>query len=152
MVCEGVLKSMVDESTAETVFSGGGGSRVSLAAAVETQPAVTAAGVAVGSVTARHHCGWPTSLVNATPLLSDLLLSLERLAEGALFKSERKLREHSASSAAQDDDGKRCSTEMTNKSLRASPGGFLELWRAGSQILPSIARAMVLWNPAAVRG
>lgn len=152
MVCEGVLKSLVEGSMATTICSGGGGSRAPLAATMKTQPAVTAARVAVDSVTAGHYCGWPTSLVNATPLLSDLLLSLERLAEGALFESERRLREQSASSVARDDDGKDYSTEMTNNSQRVSPEGSLELWRAGSQILPSIARAMVWWNPAAIRG
>ena len=151
MVCEGILKNLVEKSMAEIVFSSGCGSRVPPAAAVKTQPAVTAARVAVDSVAVGHCCGWPISLINATPSLSDLLLSLERLAEDVLFESELGLSEHSAYSGA-GDDNKDCSTEVASLALGASPGGSLELWRAGSQILPSIARAMVWWNPAAIRG
>ncbi|CAM9934815.1 unnamed protein product, partial [Ectocarpus sp. 6 AP-2014] len=35
---------------------------------------------------------------------------------------------------------------------RHGGGGSLELWRAGSQLLPSIARALLWWNPKAVLG
>lgn len=151
MVCEGVLKSLVERNMAEVIFPGGSGSRAPLAAAVETQSAMTAARMVVGSAAVSHCCGWPISLVNATPSLSDLLLSLARLAENALFESGLGLGERSASSTAGDDD-KDCPTGGASLALGASSGGSLELWRAGSQILPSIARAMVWWNPAAIRG
>ncbi|CAM9574243.1 unnamed protein product, partial [Ectocarpus fasciculatus] len=35
---------------------------------------------------------------------------------------------------------------------RNGGGGALELWRAGSQLLPSIARALLWWNPKAILG
>lgn len=35
---------------------------------------------------------------------------------------------------------------------RDGGGGSLELWRAGSQLLPSIARALLWWNPKAILG
>lgn len=152
MVCEGVLKSLVERSTADIVFSGASGGRVPPAAAVKTQRAVTAAKAAADSVAVDHCCGWSLTLVNATPSLGELLLSLEHLAEEALFESELGLREQSASSVAGGDGKNGCSTEVENSSTGASPGGSLELWRAGSQILPSIARAMVWWNPAAISG
>lgn len=152
MVCEGVLRSLVEGSTADTVFSGVSDSCVPPTAAVKTQPAVTAARAAADSAAVDHCCGWPLTLVNATPSLGDLLLSLERLAEEALFESELGLREKSDYYEAGDDGENGCSTGVENLAPGASPGGSLELWRAGSQILPSIARAMVWWNPAAIFG
>ena len=165
MVCEGILKTLVEERIAEIV-SGNSDSRVLRttlemppagttagrsappAMAVETQSAVSTTNAVAISVSGSSYCGWPAVLVNATPPLSDLLLSLESLAENALFKAELSL---SAQTIA-GNGGEECATEAETLALAADfPGGSLELWRAGSQILPSIARAMVWWNPKAIR-
>lgn len=75
---------------------------------------------------------WPAELLHATPPLGELLVSLLCQAEDALYGAE-------------------LMRSMSSHHHQQQPSeGSLELWRTGSQLLPTIGRAMVWWNPRAI--
>lgn len=75
---------------------------------------------------------WPAELLDGTPSLGELLMPLLCQAEHALYEADlmRSMASHPQQQPGDD--------------------GSLELWRSGSQLLPTIARAMVWWNPRAL--
>lgn len=124
LVCEGVLKHLVETRMAE-VASGGAGEMCSTAAR----------GAHSGS--ADEGCGgeWPAELLRSTPSLGELLVPLLSQAEHALCEAELMLS---------------MASHHLQQQQQQPRDGSLELWRAGSQLLPTIARAMVWWNPRAI--
>lgn len=74
---------------------------------------------------------WPAELLHETPSLGELLVPLLSHAEHALYEAE-------------------LMRSVAGHHQQQSSDGSLELWRAGSQLLPTIARAMVWWNPRAI--
>lgn len=74
---------------------------------------------------------WPAELLRATPSLGQLLVSLLSEAGDALYEAEL--------------------MRSTGSHPQRQPrDGSLELWRTGSQLLSTIGRAMVWWNPRAI--
>lgn len=138
MVYEGVLKQMVDRCLAGDIPS---------AVGEPTASAVTAPNAAVETtfVTATEpgasRCNWPVDLVAATPTLRGLLDQVARHVESALYQAEFQ-RE---SCRVVGDTGE---PNLTTVGTQTSPAsGTLELWRAGSQLLPTLAKAMAWWSP-----
>lgn len=141
LVYVGVLKHLVEARVASEIASGGGGGGGG------------AEGGPFPPTTAHHddrnddddgeeRCRrveeWPAELLRSTPSLGELLPPLLTEAEHALGEADLMMRSMplSALSHSQKHPG--------------NQHGSLELWRAGSQLLPAVARAMVWWNPGAI--
>lgn len=139
MVYEGVLKHMVERCLAGVVPSAMGAPAPTAATAptAETEAVSVAATESGGD-----RCNWPVDLVAATPTLRDLLDSVGRQAESALYQAELRREARRVT-------GEKGEHNLTTVTNHMSPSdGTLELWRAGSQLLPTLAKAMAWWNPA----
>ena len=122
LVYEGVLKHLLEVRLAEALSSGDGGN-----------PCPTSARGGNGDDSDGFIGEWPAELLHGTPPVGELLPLLLSQAQHALYAAE--LMRSAASHPQQEHQ----------------PGaGLLELWRSGSQLLPTIARAMVWWNPRAI--
>lgn len=159
LVYEGVLKQMVEGRLAEAFFGNDGGNRPppplhatvatsslnSVATLIGTADGRTSAGAAEAAAedsrTSTAHDvsgsgdkgfvrGWPARLLRSTPPLSELLVSVVRQAEAALNEAERG----------------RSAGHPQHQPAR----GSVELWRTGSQLVSTVGRAMVWWNPRAI--
>lgn len=138
MVYEGVLKMMVDRCLAGVVPSTVGEPTATAVTAPSTEVKTTFVGATEPVV---NRCNWPIDLVAATPALRDLLNYVGRQAESALYQAE--LRREACCVV-----GETGEPNLTTVGNQTSPGsGTLELWRAGSQLLPTLAKAMAWWNP-----
>eukprot|EP00752_Nemacystus_decipiens_P017850 g16006.t1 len=124
LVYEGILKHLVESRTAETVCGGAVGEPCSETFHDDAQD--------VDNVD--DHQEWPAHLLRETPPLGELLVPLLSQAEHALHEAEVM----------------RSTASHPQQQLQEPNDGSLELWRAGSQLLPAIARAMVWWNPTAI--
>lgn len=141
MVYEGVLKNLVDSCLAGVVPSAVGEPTATAVTAPSTEVETTfVAATELGA----NRCNWPVHLVAATPTLRDLLAYVGRQAESALYQAE--LRREACRVVGGTGEPK-----LTTVGNQMSPAsGTLELWRAGSQLLPTLAKAMAWWNPEGI--
>lgn len=152
MAYEGTLKKIMEGAMA-ALFSEPcpDGNRVSPIITVDSQPEVNSDDPFVDPNIPGYRWRWPQALKRATPPLSELLVLLKDHAEIALYNAELGLQNQRGDYSLDETSGRKLTGAMEH-TLKVPPGGLLELWRAGSQLLPSIARAMTWWNPAALRG
>lgn len=154
MVYEGVLKSLVESAMSDLVSGGdGGGGKSHYHADSPRREAFDEpiVGAATDEDAAQRNCTILSSGENAleaTPSLKEILVSIEGQVEAALLEAESLLIRNQAGRNIINGP----ETEVVNKPLQEvrSDGG-LELRRAGTQLLPSLARAMMWWNPEAIR-
>lgn len=124
LVYEGVLKHLVEGRLAGVVVSGGVGE--------PSWPTTSRGGNGGGGEGCTGE--WPAELLHAAPPLGELLVFLLRQVEDVLYGAEM------------------MRSRATSCPIQQQPSeGALELWRAGSQLLPTIGRAMLWWNPRAIR-
>lgn len=144
MVYEGVLKSLVERAMIDLVSGGdGGGGREAFDEAN--------LGAATDEDAAQRNCTILSrggNAFEAAPSLKQILVSIEGQVEAALLEAESLLFRSQAGRKIINEE----EAEVVNKLLQGvrSDGG-LELRRAGTQLLPSLARAMMWWNPEAIR-
>lgn len=144
MVYEGVLKRLVEHAMSDLVSGGDGGAgREAFDEVIKGEAADEDA--AQRNFTILSSRG---NAFEATPSLKEILVFIEGQVEAALLEAESLLFRSQAGRKAINGE----EAEGVKKPLQGvrSDGG-LELRRAGTQLLPSLARAMMWWNPEAIR-
>lgn len=149
MVYEGVLKNFMACCMSDVVS--GGHSRPDDNEVIPTPVVFDIAGAAAAAAPvdteSMENYGWPAGLIDSTPPMSKILVSIKSQAENALIEAELRLRQRLAIFS----NGELVGVSVQPlQAVQGTPSGALELWRTASQLLPSIARAMTWCNPNAL--